>query len=67
MVSAGSSAAEWEARANIPYHIYGHMAAALGDRVHLMGGCSNRPTAENVSGGVVNVPSVTPIRPCAVN
>lgn len=39
MVSAGSSAAKWESRANIPYHVYGHMAAALGDRVHLMGGC----------------------------
>jgi N-acetylneuraminic acid mutarotase len=32
-------AAEWEVKSDIPYHVYGHAAAALQGRVHLLGGC----------------------------
>jgi hypothetical protein len=34
-----ASAADWEVRSDIPYHVYGHAAATLDGRIHLLGGC----------------------------
>ncbi len=32
-------AAEWKVRSEIPYHVYGHAAAALDGKIHVLGGC----------------------------
>jgi N-acetylneuraminic acid mutarotase len=42
-------AGEWQVKPDIPHHVYGHAAAAVGGRVHLLGGCHTpdweRPSA----------------------
>jgi formylglycine-generating enzyme required for sulfatase activity/N-acetylneuraminic acid mutarotase len=34
-----AGAAHWEVKANIPHTVYGHGAAAVGDRLYIVGGC----------------------------
>ncbi len=36
---AAASGGEWKVRSDIPYHVYGHAAAAVGGKIHLLGGC----------------------------
>jgi N-acetylneuraminic acid mutarotase len=38
-VLAPALAQDWQAKSDIPYHVYGHAAALLDGRVHLLGGC----------------------------
>ncbi len=36
---AGTISGQWQPRATIPYHVYGHASAELDGKVHLLGGC----------------------------
>jgi len=36
---AEAKPAEWQVRASIPHPVYGHSSAAIGGRVHVLGGC----------------------------
>jgi N-acetylneuraminic acid mutarotase len=39
LITAGAIGAEdWQVRSNIPYHVYGHAAATLQGKIHLLGG-----------------------------
>jgi hypothetical protein len=50
-VWSGSSAAEWQVRANIPHHVYGHSGAVAGSKLYALGGCNTpdwqKPCAYN--------------------
>jgi hypothetical protein len=37
--AAGTHAASWEVRAPIPHHVYGHSAAVVAGKLHVLGGC----------------------------
>jgi N-acetylneuraminic acid mutarotase len=37
--TAGTHAASWEVRAPIPHHVYGHSAAVVAGKLHILGGC----------------------------
>ena len=39
VVGPSAAAADWQMRSDIPYHVYGHAAAALDGKIHLLGGC----------------------------
>lgn len=39
LLAATACAADWKVRSNIPYHVYGHAAATLDGKIHLLGGC----------------------------
>lgn len=41
-----SSASEWQVRASIPHHVYGHAGAVIGDKLYALGGC-NTPDWQN--------------------
>ena len=34
-----ASAADWKTQSDIPYHVYGHAAAVVNGKIHLLGGC----------------------------
>jgi N-acetylneuraminic acid mutarotase len=38
-VVADAAQAQWELRAPIPHHVYGHSAAVVDGRLHILGGC----------------------------
>jgi len=44
-----AAASDWKVRSDIPYHVYGHAAAAMDGKIHILGGCHTenweKPTA----------------------
>jgi formylglycine-generating enzyme required for sulfatase activity/N-acetylneuraminic acid mutarotase len=42
VLSRAVSAAQWQVKADIPYCVYGHGGAVIGDRLYTIGGCETR-------------------------